>query len=52
MCENESIDFSLDNENLEELVENISSKHSFKGSVEFDTSNDLKFGFHQVANPK
>ena len=52
MCENESIDFSLDNENLEELVENISSKHSFKGSVEFDTSNDLKFGYNHLTNSK
>jgi hypothetical protein len=52
MLENDSIDFSIDNDNLEDLVENISIKNSYKGSIEFDTSNELKFGLNGLSNLK
>ena len=48
MFDNESIDFSIDHENLDDLVDNISSKHSYKGSIEFDNSNELKFGLNNL----
>lgn len=48
MIENDSIDFSIDNENLEDLVDNITSKYSQKTISELDNSNEIKFGKNNI----